>query len=102
MTFWSGSFRLDILQRLVSSWFRPQNAANVRFLVYGILLGFSFSLTATSFALYSREKRRREIASRFTPRPIELRSDEIADGVAGLIGRLIYPRCLDTQTDPLP
>ena len=86
---WPALPRLDSLQRLVPSWFKPQNTANVRFLVYGILLGFSFSLTATSFVLYFREKKQREIVSRFKPRPIELRSDEIVQGVTGLIGALI-------------
>jgi hypothetical protein len=87
MGVWPASLHLGSLQRLVPSWFKPQNTTNVRFLVYGILLGFSFSLTATSFVLYLREKRQREIVSRFKPRPIELRSDEILQGVTGLIGR---------------
>lgn len=91
MRFWPVSLHLGSLQRLVPTWFKPQNTANVRFLVYGILLGFSFSLTATSFVLYFREKRQREILSRFKPRPIELRSDEVVEGVTGLIGRLILP-----------
>jgi hypothetical protein len=86
MGFLPTSLHSDSLQRLVPSWFRPQNTTNVRFLVYGILLGFSFSLTATSFVLYYREKRQRDIVSRFKPRPIELRSDEIAHGVTGVIG----------------
>ena len=99
---WPASLHFDGLQRLVPSWFRPQNTANVRFLVYGVLLGFSFSLTATSFVLYFRERRQREILSRFTPRPIELRSDEIAQGVAGLIGPLINSGGLILRTDPVP
>jgi cysteine synthase A len=102
MAFWPASLRLDGAQ-LVPSWFKPQNTASVRFLLYGILLGFSFSLTATSFLLYYREKRQREIATRFKPRPIELRSDEVVQGVAGLIGR--RPCALKwrrARTDPLP
>ena len=87
MVFWPASLHLSGLQRLVPSWFKPQNAANVRFLFYGILLGFSFSLTATSFVLYFKEKRLREVLSRSRPRPIQLRSDEIVQGVTGLIGR---------------
>ncbi|KAF9651448.1 PALP-domain-containing protein [Thelephora ganbajun] len=86
MGFLPASLHLDSLQRLVPSWFKPKNTTNVRFLVYGILLGFSFSLTATSFILYYREKRQREMTSRFKPRRIELRSDEIVHGVTGLIG----------------
>ena len=87
MGFWPALLHLETLQRLTPSWFKPQNTANVRFLLSGILLGFSFSLTATSFVLYYREKRQREIVSRLKPRPVELRSDEIVQGVTGLIGR---------------
>jgi hypothetical protein len=90
MRFSSASIYLDSLQRLIPSVFKPQNTANVRFLVYGILFGFSFSLTATSFVLYYREKRQRDIASRLKPRPIELKRDKIVHGVTGLIGRPVY------------
>lgn len=86
MGIWPALLHLESLQRLVPSWFKPQNTANVRFLLSGILLGFSFSLTATSFVLYFREKRQRETVSRFKPRPIELRSNEIVQGITGLIG----------------
>ncbi|KAF9792195.1 tryptophan synthase beta subunit-like PLP-dependent enzyme [Thelephora terrestris] len=86
MGFWPTSLPLGNLQSLVPTWLKPQNAANVRFLLYGIFLGFSFSLTATSFVIYHREKRQREVASSFQSRPIELRSDEIAQGLTGLIG----------------
>ena len=60
--------------------------SNLRHLTYGILLGFSLSVTATSLALYYRDRKQRQLISRFEPRPIELRSDEIIDGVTGLIG----------------
>ena len=98
----SASLYLDSLQRFVPSLFKPQNTANVRFLVYGILFGFSFSLTTTSLALYYREKRQRDIMSRFTPRPIELKTDEIVHGVTGLIGRPICTWGHCACTDPLP
>lgn len=89
MGFWPALLHLERIQRLIPSWFKPQNSTNVRFLLSGILLGFSFSLTATSFLLYHREKIQREILSRFKSRPIELRSDEIVQGVTGLIGNPI-------------
>ena len=91
MVFWPASLHLDSLQRVVPSWFKPQNAANARFLVYGIVLGLSFSVTATSFALYLQEKRQRRILASSKSRPIQLRSDEITQGVTGLIGWLVYP-----------
>ena len=59
----------------------------VRHLVYGALIGFSLSVTSTSLALYWQQRKRERIQERFEPRPIELRSDEVVDGVAGLIGR---------------
>jgi cysteine synthase A len=60
----------------------------MRHVVIGVLLGFSFSATYSSFALYYYQRRIRKdrLVSNFTPRPIELRSDEIVKGVSGLIG----------------
>ena len=65
-----------------------------RQLLYGILLGFSFSVTSTSLALYIQERKRNRIQKQFAPRPIELRSDEVIDGVTGLIG---LEFCIDLQ-----
>ncbi len=59
-----------------------------RQLVYGVLLGFSLSVTSTSLALYFQQRRQARIQDRFEPRPIELRSDEIIDGLTGLIGEV--------------
>lgn len=89
MVFSSDSLYLGGLRRLVPSLFKPQNIANVRFLVCGILLGFSFSLTATSFILYYREKKQRGVVSRSKPHLIEPRNYETVHGVTGLIGRSI-------------
>lgn len=87
MGFLPALLHLESLRRLTSSWLKPQNSANLRFLLSGILLGFSFSLTAVSFVLYYQEKRQREIMSRFKLRPINPRSNDIAQGITGLIGR---------------
>jgi cysteine synthase len=57
-----------------------------RQLLYGLLLGFSLSVTATSLTLWYQNRKREQDALHFDPRPIELRSDEIVDGVVGLIG----------------
>lgn len=61
-----------------------------RQLVYGFLLGLSFSLTSTSLAYLYQSRRRKRLEAQaplqFDPRPIELRSDEVVCGVAGLIG----------------
>ncbi|KAH7920617.1 PALP-domain-containing protein [Leucogyrophana mollusca] len=71
------------------SWLRFSNAA-VRHLTYGILIGFSLSVTSTSLTLYWRTRRRKRLladnSKLFEPRAIELRSDDILSGVTGLIG----------------
>lgn len=66
-----------------------------RHLLYGVLLGFSLSVTSTSLALYFQERKRQRVQEQFEPRPIELRSDEVLDGVTGLIGGSL-PRNLRT------
>lgn len=81
----------------MASWLPSPSAA--RHIFYGILIGFSLSLSSTSLALYYHNKRREdaEKAVESVPRPIELRSDEILDGVTGLIGmNLIVAGVLDT------
>ena len=79
---WLSNTRLTNLP----SWLPSRNTA--RHILIGVLLGFSFSIASTSFALYYYYPRRRKdrLVSNFTPRPIELRSDEIVKGVSGLIG----------------
>lgn len=67
------------------SWLPSRNTT--RHVLIGVLLGFSFSVTYSSFALYYYQRRRKDrLVSNFTSRPIELRSDEIVKGVSGLIG----------------
>ena len=59
-----------------------------RSLFYGIFIGLALSLTTTSVLAFYQEQKRKTLPSTFEPRPIELRSDEVVDGVAGLIGNL--------------
>ncbi|KAI0044201.1 PALP-domain-containing protein [Auriscalpium vulgare] len=66
------------------SWVPSPSTA--RHLFYGVLIGFSLSFATTSVALAVRERRREKPSEALTLRPIELRSDEILDGVTGLIG----------------
>jgi cysteine synthase A len=54
-------------------------------LFLGFLLGFAFSASSLSLSRYLKLKKRRQV-EKFESRPIELRSDEIVSGVAGLIG----------------
>ncbi|EDR11926.1 uncharacterized protein LACBIDRAFT_246912 [Laccaria bicolor S238N-H82] len=74
---------LPPLDSVLPSW---TSRVSVRSVLLGVLLGFSLSVTSTSLALYFQQKRRERVAAKFTPRPIELRSDEVVAGVTGLIG----------------
>ncbi|KAJ3557887.1 hypothetical protein NM688_g1228 [Phlebia brevispora] len=68
------------------SWLHIPRPSTARHILWGILLGFSLSVTSTSIALYLKQRKQKRIEERFEPRPIELRSDEVVDGVTGLIG----------------
>ncbi|KAI0358633.1 PALP-domain-containing protein [Trametes cingulata] len=60
--------------------------ATQRYLLYGVLIGLAVSLTTTSVLDYFKQRKRKRVDIDFEPRPIELRSDEVVDGVTGLIG----------------
>ena len=66
------------------SWVPSPSTA--RHLFYGILIGFSLSIASTSVVSAYRKRRDLSVVENTGPRPIELRSDEILDGVTGLIG----------------
>jgi hypothetical protein len=74
-----------------------------RDLIIGLVVGITFSLSSTSLALLVQQWRRKRAIARIPPRPIELRSDEIVDGVTGLIGESHAHRsarrsaCLDSS-----
>ncbi|KAJ1304859.1 hypothetical protein OPQ81_005993 [Rhizoctonia solani] len=62
-----------------------------RDITIGVALGIALSISFTSISTYVDRRRRiarerAEGARDYVPRPIELRSDEIVDGVVGLIG----------------
>ncbi|WVW80008.1 hypothetical protein I302_101981 [Kwoniella bestiolae CBS 10118] len=57
-----------------------------RDLAWGLIIGVTLSLSSTSFAILFQDWRRKRAIARIPPRPIEIRSDEIVDGVMGLIG----------------
>ncbi|KAL4249030.1 Cysteine Synthase/Cystathionine Beta-Synthase [Abortiporus biennis] len=77
---------MSTLSAWMHSWFHFPKASTARHFFYGIILGFSLSITSTSLALYFQDRRRKQLEKRFEPRPIEIRCDEIIHGVAGLIG----------------
>ncbi|CEL60637.1 cysteine synthase A [Rhizoctonia solani AG-1 IB] len=71
-----------------SEW-TPNRAS--RDITIGVALGIALSISFTSLSTYIERRRRIEReklegARDYVPRPIELRSDEIVDGVVGLIG----------------
>ncbi|KAH9892726.1 PALP-domain-containing protein [Cubamyces lactineus] len=63
----------------------PSKASN-KYIFFGVLIGLALSLTTTSVLEYLQERKRKRAELTFEPRPIELRSDEVVDGVTGLIG----------------
>lgn len=67
-------------------------------LFYGVLVGIALSLTTSSVNNYLQERRRKNATLSFEPRPIELRSDEVVDGIAGLIGLFISTQCGNRNT----
>ncbi|KAI0663372.1 PALP-domain-containing protein [Cubamyces menziesii] len=63
----------------------PSKSTN-KYIFYGVLVGLALSLTTSSVLEYLQERKRKRADLTFEPRPIELRSDEVVDGVTGLIG----------------
>lgn len=61
-------------------------------IILGVAIGTSLAISSRSLLDYLDSRRRlltpSEDHKEFTPRPIELRSDEIVDGVTGLIGNI--------------
>ena len=68
----------------IMSWVPSPSTA--RHLFYGIFIGFSLSFATTSVISAYRKRTEDSAMTKAIPRPIELRSDEILDGVTGLIG----------------
>ncbi|KAH9972497.1 PALP-domain-containing protein [Lactifluus volemus] len=60
--------------------------STARHVFYGILIGFSLSIASTSVISAYRKRKEESSATRVDRSPIELRSDEVLDGVTGLIG----------------
>ena len=75
----------DIAGGLAAVFHLPNTS--IRQVSYGILIGFTLSVSATSLAHYYSEcKKQGKLGKQTSLRPIELRSDEIVRGVTGLIG----------------
>ncbi|KAG1848148.1 PALP-domain-containing protein [Suillus tomentosus] len=75
--------------------------AVVRHITFGILIGFTLSVTSTSISSYWRSRRRQSLLQeQHKSRPIELRSNEVVYGVTGLIGNTPLVR-IDSLSDAL-
>lgn len=75
--------------------------AVVRHITFGILIGFTLSVTSTSISSYWRSRRRQSLLQeQHKSRPIELRSHEVVYGVTGLIGNTPLVR-IDSLSDAL-
>ncbi|KAF8198071.1 PALP-domain-containing protein [Pholiota molesta] len=74
------------LSESLFSWVKWPSRTTTRHVLIGVLIGFSFSITSTSLAVYYQQRKKERQIKQFAPRPIELRSDEIVNGVPGLIG----------------
>lgn len=57
-------------------------------LLYGVAIGVSFSLSTLALAMWYYNSKSFRSSSKFDSRPVQLRSDEIVNGVTGLIGTL--------------
>ncbi|BGP56060.1 Cysteine synthase 2 [Rhodotorula sphaerocarpa] len=78
---------LHPIESLGLPWFlRPSKLGAKRSLVVGFTLGFSLSLSLTGLALYALDAWRRSLRRAAAKRTIEIRGDEVIDGVEGLIG----------------
>ncbi|EGO00389.1 hypothetical protein SERLA73DRAFT_53570 [Serpula lacrymans var. lacrymans S7.3] len=73
----------------VPPWLRLSKSV-VRHFVFGLFIGVSLSVTTSSLNLYYQYRKRQRFEHEYhaEPRPIELRRDEILDGVTGLIGAM--------------
>ena len=80
---------MAFLETLLS--YLPARSAATKQVFYGVLAGLALSLTTASTVQYYNRKKRKNLPPSFESRPIELRSDEVVNGVIGLIGELNEP-----------
>ena len=97
----TGSGMLDAFGSRLSVWFQIPSRSALKHILYGVFIGFYLSVTSRAlFQYYERKKRRRELlVSKDDFGPIELRKDDVLNGVVGLIGMsecdFFSPGCTD-------
>lgn len=75
-------------------WFlRPSRIGGRNSLLLGLTLGFSLSLSLTGLTLYALDAWKRSMTKKAEKRLIELKGEEVLDGVEGLIGELVLGHC---------
>ncbi|KAM0789569.1 hypothetical protein ACM66B_000379 [Microbotryomycetes sp. NB124-2] len=73
--------------QVVPTWLKPTRIGQRNSVLLGLTLGISFTLSATGLALFLAEQWRRRIQKKQgDQRVIEIKSEEVAAGVEGLIG----------------
>lgn len=82
--FHSDGSQMDWLANVI--WSKAPSRSSFRNFFYGIVLGFSLTYTASSLVQTYRKQKKQDRISLFSPRPIELRTDDVVSGVIGLIG----------------
>ena len=94
-----------MLNAVSSRWFQLPSRTALKHILYGVFIGFYLSITSRAFLqYYEARKKRRELAE-IDFRPIELRRDDVLNGVVGLIGmnecKLLLPGCTDAMQETL-
>ncbi|KAK2465230.1 hypothetical protein APHAL10511_002584 [Amanita phalloides] len=70
----------------LSTWLQPPCRTAFKHILYGIFIGYCLSVTSNTLLQYYEAKKRHRHLSEDLFRPIELRKDDVLDGVVGLIG----------------
>lgn len=81
---------MDSISYYLPWFFRPSRLGAARSLVLGLTLGFSLSLSLTTLTLYSLDAFKRKFRRDEPQRIIEIKKNEVLDGVESLIGTYIY------------
>ncbi|GAA5946150.1 hypothetical protein JCM3775_006298 [Rhodotorula graminis] len=80
------SLRHPLLALPIPTFLRPSHLGPKRSLLVGLTLGFSLSLSLTGLAWYALDAWRRGLRREASKRIVEVRGDEVVDGIEGLIG----------------
>lgn len=80
---------MDSISYYIPWFFRPSRLGAVRSLLFGLTLGFSLSLTLTGITIYSLDAFKRKFRRDEPQRIIEIKKNEVLDGVEALIGSYI-------------